>query len=190
MTTPKEQPTGPIDQILADCNIFRRRLKSLDPETVTVGDLLMEMTENLIPLIIATNEQIAEVDDVVLELTEKEGSYLEPMVAQQLQTTFALGDAVITVMREFIAQIDNDIATKRYTELCDGFEQSLEISKMAVESIIVASADDDDDDMNEEDEDDAGSDGDDGTDDGDSGDDDGDFGGVEHLNATEEEQAD
>jgi hypothetical protein len=140
--------SNPLDRIKADCSVVAKQIKTMiagDAE-VTSKAVLEQIAYNVVPLISALADEVAEVDDIVQEVVEREESYLHPEIGQQILGTFALGQAVLAIMREHLLPNMDDIARKKAAELCDGFEKSMELSIITVTAIVDDDGDDDDDD--------------------------------------------
>lgn len=142
--------TSPTDSLIADFRLSMKRLKETPlstPEAVS-----RELQLNVYPSLIALAEQIAEVDEVVLELTEQGDSYLQPELAKQIFEMIALGAGVVDEARKLLPSVD-DLARKRITELLDGFEKSIELVIMGINDAVVDDDDDDDGTGDDKDED-------------------------------------
>lgn len=153
---------GPIDALIADFRVSRKRLLSWVTEELPKTDtneaikfVVMEIANNVYPSLIAEAEQIAEVDEVIQEVVEQQDSYIQPDLAAQILHTATLGESVVTEVKKVLNEI-NDLKRKRIKELLDAFEQSVEITVMGVTnaSVIVDSNTENDDDDNESDDED------------------------------------
>jgi hypothetical protein len=144
--------TSPMDSLIADFRVSMKRLK--ESPLSSAEDVSRELQLNVYPSLIALAEQIAEVDEVVLELSEQGDSYLQPELAKQIFQTIALGAAVIDETRKILPLVDDDLARKRIKDLLDGFAHSMELTVMGVNDAVVDDdGDDGDDGDKDEDED-------------------------------------
>ncbi len=146
------QQSNPLDRIKADCSVVAKGLKAMVKKgDATTTQVLEQLALNVVPLIAALADEVAEVDDIVQEVVAREESYLHPELAQQILGTMALGQAVLQIMREQLLPSMDDITRKKAAELCDGFEKSMELSILTVTTIVDDEGDDDED-GDEEDE--------------------------------------
>jgi hypothetical protein len=147
MTTPTppqiETTTGPIAALIADINVACRRLASIQFETP--DDVRAELLNNTYPAIVELAKQTAEVDEIVAEMSEQQGSFIEPELAAEIIAALALGTQLVEEIRKF--KLD-DVSKKRVVELCAAYERAAEVASMSIAS--AASGEDDEDDEDDE----------------------------------------
>lgn len=153
MTEETKHSPGPMDSLIADFRVARKRLKESPP--TTVEGMIEELRNNVYPSMIALAEQVAEVDEVVLEMSEQQDSYIQSELAAQIFSTIALGGQLLEEVRSLLPEMSDDLAAKRVKDLLDGFEHSMELTVMGVSEATIEDEDED-----EVDDDDQGGDGD------------------------------
>ena len=149
MTEQQDHTPGPVDSLIADFRVARKRLVESPPDTVE--GMVAELRNNVYPSMIALAEQIIEIDEVVLEMSEQQDSFIQQELASQIYQTIAIGSQVLEETRNMIPEM-SDIAKNRVTDLLDGFEHSMELTMMGVSNATV-DPDDEDGDENEDEDD-------------------------------------
>lgn len=145
MKTETDHTPGPLDSLIADWRISRKRLKENPPTTIEA--MVAELRDNVYPSMIALAEQCVEIDEVVLEMSEHQDSFIQRPLAAQIFQTVALGAQVVDEVRAFLPEL-SDIAAKKVGALLSEFERSLELTVMGVSD---AAADDEDEDDEDDD---------------------------------------
>ncbi len=145
-----EHTPGPIDSLIADRRLVRKRL--LANPLKTIEDINNYICNEDIPTEIAILEQVAEQDDVIQEVVEQLGSYIQPDLARQIFDTIMLGGELLEETRKLLLGLD-DLARKRVVDLCNSFEKSMELTVMGVTEATVEDEDEDEDDDDDEGED-------------------------------------
>lgn len=133
------ETAGPIDSLIADANALIKRLKKT--EFKTPDDVRLELVNNTYPMIVATLENVAEVDEVVFEMSEQQESYITDELAAQIFSTIAAGGVLVELLQG--VEVD-DLMKKKIADAIKNFERQAELTVMAVAS------DDDGDDSDEE----------------------------------------
>lgn len=149
MTEPDHTP-GPMDALIADFRVTRNRLRDSPPTTIKA--MVEELRNNVYPSMIALAEQIAEVDEVVLEMSEQGDSFIQPELAAQFFSTIAIGAQVLEEARNFLPEM-SDLARKRVKDLLDNFEQSMELTFMGISEATVDPGDEEEEEEEGEDTD-------------------------------------
>jgi hypothetical protein len=139
-----------MDSLIADFRVARKRLKESPP--TTVEGMIEELRNNVYPSMIALAEQVAEVDEVVLEMSEQQDSYIQSELAAQIFSTIAIGGQVLEEVRNLMPEM-SDLTAKRLKDLLDGFEHSMELTVMGVSEATIEDDGEDGDDGEEEEDD-------------------------------------
>lgn len=137
-----EHAAGPIDSLMADFRLSIKRLK--ETPLKTIKEVNQELQLNVYPSMMATLEQILEIDDVVEEMVNHQGSYIQQELAAQIFHTVALGGGLAEEIRHIISSMD-DMSRKRMEDMLADFEHSMELTIMGVSNATVEPGDEDDD---------------------------------------------
>jgi hypothetical protein len=138
---------SPIESLLADFRLQRKRLASMT--FTTPDDARRELMNNVFPSLEALAEQVAEVDNVVTEVIDQQGSFLEEELANQILGTIAVAETLIEAFRPLMLPLD-DLAKKKLESAITEYARMAELTVMAVTE--AAGLDDDDDDEDDEEE--------------------------------------
>jgi sugar-specific transcriptional regulator TrmB len=150
MSKPEQFTPGPIDALIADFKINRKRLKEHTPKSIK--ELTDELCNNVYPSMIALAEQIAEVDDIMQETIEQQDSYLQQEAAAQILHTVALAGGLLVEVEKIVPTLD-DMTKKRVEALIKDLEQSMELTSMVVTDATVDFDTEDEEGTEDEDED-------------------------------------
>ena len=146
MTTEIQHEPGPVDSLIADCRIARKRLKETPPEDLEA--VVGELRNNVYPMIMAVLEQVAEVDEVIQEVIDQHDSFIQRDLAAQILQTVAVGGALAEEVKTLLPTLDDDLKKKKFVDLIKAFEHSAELTVMGV-----ADAADEDEDEDEDEDD-------------------------------------
>jgi cytochrome c1 len=140
-----ELATGPIAALIADINVACRRLASIRFETP--DDVRAELLNNTYPAIVELAKQTAEVDEIVAEMSEQQGSFIEPELAAEIIAALALGTQLVEEIRKL--KLD-DVSKKRVAELCAAYEHAAEVASMSIASAANSDDEGDDDEVDDD----------------------------------------
>lgn len=142
-----EHTAGPVESIIADVRVSRKRLLKWvesDLPNMEPGEairyLVVEMANNVYPTIEATLEQVAEVDEAVLEMVDQQGSFIQPELVAQIFQTINIGGTICDEIKKL--NLD-DLTKKKLSDLTAAFEKSAEITTMGVTASMTDGDDED-----------------------------------------------
>ncbi len=151
MSETEQHAPGPMDSLIADFRVSMKRLKEHPPESIE--DITKELRLNVYPSLVALAEEVAEVDEVVLEMSNQQDSYIQAELAAQIFQTIAIGGQLLKEIRGLLSSM-SDLTAKRVKGMLDGFEHSMELTMMGVAEATLPGDEDEDPENPEDPEDD------------------------------------
>ena len=144
---------NPVTVLIGKRNAIAKRLKSDDFDAAAELRAVVELLGGML-------EHHLEVDDVVTEMVDQQGSYIQPELAFQLVAVLTACGQAMAEMRDIAIGLDDDLRRKRALDMTNALEEGIEQAIFLIQDVTV------EDDSEDDDDDDSGDDGDD-RDDGD-----------------------
>jgi hypothetical protein len=146
---------GKLGTQLADIKLWRQDLNvaAMEPEAFQAW-VVTQLRDNLAPLLEAevralsnelgdVHEGLNELSDVVDEIIEHEGSFLQAGVAKQFTETLMLGLELCELVTNF--DPNNELSAKKLGDVMKKYQQQALVAIDEIEQIVADDNDDDDD---------------------------------------------
>lgn len=159
-TTPQSKPNQ-IQTLVAGSRIARKRMlalaaaardgKSIDDLRQTLNEVCMELANETYPMIEAHLEETTEIDGVVSEMVDQEGSYIDEGLMTAIMHSYSVATQLADEVKKLLPAMTDDLAKKRLGELTSELAKAIEIAVIGVsEAAVVDDEDEDDEDGDEE----------------------------------------
>jgi transcriptional regulator NrdR family protein len=128
-----EQDPGLPDPLVADMRVLRKRVLAtfVGDESLSQKAFAKLIGNEIIPALIMAVERIVEMDEVVEEIADQQGSYLQDEDARQIMETVQIALMIMAEVGKLLPALD-DVSQKRLAESIRMFEGSAEMTAMIV----------------------------------------------------------